>query len=226
MKRVMVVDDSTILRDQLTGLLQKFGYDTIAAGNGQEALELLDESPDVDLAIIDIVMPVMDGKELITRLRASDKHNDLPLLVLTAAENLELVTECLDAGADDFLIKPLNPRLMFQRVQGLVESTPRAYNRVPCNVLAEVSPGGGDVVSGVITELGEGGVGVILEEEMDKGDLVKITFALPAHPEPMNLGAEVVFVQDVNEGILHGLRFVIIDRESRGRIMAFVQETV
>lgn len=222
MKKVLVVDDSSILRDQLTGLLTQFGYTTLTAGNGREAMEVLERETDVDLAIVDIVMPVMDGRELIASLRASEDHRRLPILVLTAADNLELVTECLDAGADDFLIKPLNPRLMFQRVQGLVEKTPRAYNRVPCHVLAEVSPGG-RVLSGVITEIGEGGLGVVLDEEVEKGDLVKVTFTLPGHTDSLILGAEVVFIQDQADGILHGLRFVIIDRESKGLIMAFAQ---
>jgi len=225
LKTVLVVDDSGMLRNQLTGLLQKFGYGTMAAKNGLDGLEILEKNSEIDLVIADVVMPEMSGREMIKKIRASGKHRNLPLLILTSAEHLEMVTECLDAGADDFLIKPLNPRLMFQRVQNLIENTPRTYNRVPCNVFVEITPGL-EIVTGEIIEIGEGGAGIFAKEKLTKGDVVKITFTLPRQSDELDVGGEVIYVQEVPGGWTHGLRFVILDGESRGHIMKFVQDVV
>ena len=169
-KSVLVVDDSRLMRSQVEGLLQGFGYMTSSVANGREGLDYLRENKDVDLVVLDVVMPVLDGRTTIEEIRSDSRTMDLPILILTSTEHVDLVAQCLEAGGNDYLVKPVDPRLLYQRVQGLIEEHPRSHHRVQCNVVAEVSTGPEQFV-GEIQELCEAGAGLLLKVPlMEKGE--------------------------------------------------------
>jgi len=112
-KTVLVVDDDIRNVFSLSGLLEDRGFKVLTAKNGQEALIQLAEHSDIDMLLTDIMMPVMDGYELIRRVRAQKVFSSLPILALTAKAMKEDRDRCLEAGASDYLTKPIDvDRLM------------------------------------------------------------------------------------------------------------------
>ena len=107
--RIMVVDDHTLFREGLIALLGTAPDTEVVgeAGTGREALDRIDDvSPDV--VLMDIMMPDMDGYETMRRIRAIDKFRDLPILALTAKAMKGDKEKCIDAGASDYIAKPVD----------------------------------------------------------------------------------------------------------------------
>jgi two-component system, sensor histidine kinase and response regulator len=95
------------------------GYETIAAFDGEEALQgILKESP--DLLILDVMMPKMDGYEVLRRLKQDDQYRNLPVILLTAKKEIPDKLKGLDIGADDYITKPFNPQELLARVRSLI----------------------------------------------------------------------------------------------------------
>ena len=104
--RALVVDDSKPSRSILARVLRDLRFECTEATNGLEALAALSTSPRPDLVTINWHMPVMDGIELLKRLRAAPAHRDLKLLMVSTENDRDRITAALAAGADDYLAKP------------------------------------------------------------------------------------------------------------------------
>jgi len=115
-KRILIVDDDSNIRELLRFFLQRDGYQTTEAGDGMEAIKIL-ERMDVHLAIVDIMMPHVDGYALCKEIR---ELYDLPVLMLTAKGELADKEEAFAAGTDDYLVKPFEPREVLFRVKALL----------------------------------------------------------------------------------------------------------
>jgi len=107
-KKILLVDDDMRNTYALSKVLSDAGLEVVMADNGKMALEKLKEEPDVTLVIMDIMMPVMDGYEAISKIRKIKKHKDLPIIALTAKAMPEDKAKCIDAGADDYMTKPVD----------------------------------------------------------------------------------------------------------------------
>jgi CheY-like chemotaxis protein len=117
---VLVVEDDPDQRSILEVLLRSSGYEIISAGNGCEALDLLArELP--DLMVTDLMMPKMDGAELISRVRADARTRKLPILVLTVLSDSEKEYALLDVGADDYCEKTIQRKVLLKRIEKLVQ---------------------------------------------------------------------------------------------------------
>ena len=110
--RVLLVDDDVRNLLALTPLLEQWGLDVMAAGDGEEALETLATADSFDVLLMDIMMPGMDGYEVIRQLRQQPGFADLPVIALTAKASDEDRQQCLAAGANDCVVKPLNPQTL------------------------------------------------------------------------------------------------------------------
>ncbi|MCD6415272.1 MAG: response regulator [Planctomycetes bacterium] len=108
-KKVLIVDDDMRTTFALSRLLSEKGMITLKAENGERALRLLDEEEDVDLVLMDVMMPVMDGYETIERIREREEFRNLPIIALTAKAMPEDREKCLAAGANDYMPKPVDP---------------------------------------------------------------------------------------------------------------------
>lgn len=113
---VLVVDDEPSARLLVRALLEKRGFDTLEASDGLEALSVIGEHDHIALAIVDLNMPNMDGLELIWELRDRRRWTHLPVIVVTGEKDEILETQIMEEGADDYIRKPVDPRLFLARV--------------------------------------------------------------------------------------------------------------
>jgi len=116
-KKVLVVDDDMRTTFAIAHLLAEYGMKPLKAANGEKALRLLREQPDVDLVLMDIMMPVMDGYETIRQIRVLSEFRQLPIIALTAKAMPEDREKCLTAGANDYLPKPLDQGRLFSMMR-------------------------------------------------------------------------------------------------------------
>ncbi len=122
-KHVLIVDDDMRNTFALSKILKKNGLTVSMADNGQLALEKLDENPNIDLVLMDIMMPVMDGYEAMEKIREQERFQDLPIIALTAKAMPEDRSRCLEKGANDYVPKPVEVDMLLtlMRVLLLVE---------------------------------------------------------------------------------------------------------
>ena len=120
--RVLVVEDDRTLREELSRLLSRQGYAVDSADNGRDGLFVAREYP-LDAAIIDLGLPGIDGVELTRSVRAEGLG--YPILILTARDGWRSKVEGLEAGADDYLVKPFHPEELFARLRALMRRTGR-----------------------------------------------------------------------------------------------------
>jgi CheY-like chemotaxis protein len=108
-RKVLIVDDDPRNVFALTSLLESNGMEVVSAETGMEALALLRATPGVDIALMDIMMPDMDGYEAIRAIRGSAEFRDLPIVALTAKAMKGDREKCVEAGATDYIAKPADP---------------------------------------------------------------------------------------------------------------------
>jgi CheY-like chemotaxis protein len=108
-KKVLVVDDDLRNIFALTSMLERWGIEVLTAENGREALAQLESHPEIDLVLLDIMMPEMDGYETARAIRRLEPFRTLPIIALTAKAMKEDQQKCLDAGATDYVAKPVHP---------------------------------------------------------------------------------------------------------------------
>lgn len=117
MKKVLILEDEVNIRSFVVINLRRAGYDAIEAGTGAEALEKLRENPDVGVAILDIMLPDMDGFEVCRNIRATNKV--IGIIMLTArTQEMDKVTGLM-TGADDYVTKPFSPAELTARIDAL-----------------------------------------------------------------------------------------------------------
>jgi len=107
-RKVLVVDDDVRNIFALTGLLERHSMQVLSASNGREAIRTLEQTPDVSIVLMDIMMPEMDGYETMRVIRENPYHRILPMIALTAKAMKGDREKCLDAGASDYIAKPVN----------------------------------------------------------------------------------------------------------------------
>ena len=117
MKKVLILEDEVSIRSFVVINLKRAGYDVVEAGTGEEALELLKSNPDVGVAILDIMLPGIDGFEVCRIIRATDKK--IGIIMLTArSQEMDKITGLM-TGADDYMTKPFSPAELTARIDAL-----------------------------------------------------------------------------------------------------------
>ena len=118
---ILVVDDSATLRRVLIQSLEKIGFTAIVqASSGEEALEILSKNP-VDLVVLDIEMPGMNGLAVLWMMKRDPLLREIPVIVISGSDELETAATCIEAGAEDYLHKPYNPTILRARVESSLE---------------------------------------------------------------------------------------------------------
>jgi CheY-like chemotaxis protein len=118
---LLVVDDNEDNRYTLSQQLNVQGYDNITiATNGHEALSVLRSKP-FDLVLLDIMMPDLNGYEVLQHIRSSPQLRNIPVIMISAIDELDSVVRCIELGAEDYLPKPFQPTLLRARVRASLE---------------------------------------------------------------------------------------------------------
>ena len=117
---ILVVDDEAENRNLLTRVLSQEGYQYVTASNGLEALQLIKQR-DFDVILLDVMMPEMDGSQLLGHLKADAALKHIPVIIVSGFTDLERTAQCIKMGAEDYLPKPFNSTLLLARVTSCLE---------------------------------------------------------------------------------------------------------
>lgn len=117
---VLVVDDNEMNRDVLSRRLEQDGHSVVAAQNGREALEIVRQLS-IDLVMLDIMMPEVDGYETLRQIKSDETLRDIPVIMISAVDQIDSVVRCIELGADDYLTKPFEPTLLRARTRACLQ---------------------------------------------------------------------------------------------------------
>ncbi len=117
---ILVVDDNDGNRDMLARRLARQGHDVRTAAGGRDALDALARDP-IDLVLLDVMMPDLDGYAVLERMKASAATRDIPVLMISALDDMDSVVRCIQLGAEDYLSKPFEPVLLQARIGACLE---------------------------------------------------------------------------------------------------------
>lgn len=118
-KKVLIVDDSKTIRQQVSFTLSKGGFSVVEAEDGQDGITKLTANPDVAMIISDVNMPNMNGIEMVEAIKTAGKHGAVPIVMLTTEGSSELIERAKAAGAKGWLVKPFKPDQLIAAVQKL-----------------------------------------------------------------------------------------------------------
>jgi adenylate cyclase len=117
---LLVVDDEPLNREMLMRRLKRMGFTTVGAENGLVALDAINREK-FDLVLLDILMPVLDGFKTLERFKADDRLRHIPVIMLTALDEVASTVRCIEAGAEDYVPKPFNPVILRARITASLE---------------------------------------------------------------------------------------------------------
>ncbi|MBI3210702.1 MAG: response regulator [Candidatus Solibacter usitatus] len=119
-QRVLVVDDNESNRDMLSRRLERQGYRVVQASGGEQALEIAREGG-IELMLLDIMMPGMDGYQVLAAMKSGEALAAIPVIMISALDEIQSVVRCIEMGAEDYLPKPFDPVLLKARVGACIE---------------------------------------------------------------------------------------------------------
>jgi len=125
--KILIVDDMETNRELLFNMMKKLGYETMLAENGLSALSIINKVLP-DIILLDIMMPEMDGFQVLEHLKGNNKFCHIPVIVISAIDDVESIVRCIERGADDYLIKPFNATMLQARLSASLEKK-RLYDQ-------------------------------------------------------------------------------------------------
>src|SRR5207244_3499798 len=117
---VLVVEDNQITRNLLVRRLSRLGHTVGVAADGREALALV-RAREFDLVLLDILLPGLNGLQVLEQLKADEQLRHIPVIMISALDELDTVVHCIESGAEDYLTKPFNPVLLRARLDACLE---------------------------------------------------------------------------------------------------------
>ena len=124
---LLVVDDNEMNRDLLSRRLERQGYRVTVAVDGRQALEILNRE-DFNLVLLDIMLPEMNGYQVLEQLKADQSLSHIPVIITTALDEADGKAKCIELGAEDYLTKPFNPVMLKSRISDCLERHNRAQD--------------------------------------------------------------------------------------------------
>ena len=116
-KKILIVDDDVRNIFAVTSVLETHGLDVLYAENGKDGISALERNPDVDVVLMDVMMPEMDGYETMRAIRKDPNFKSLPIIAITAKALKEDREKCIVAGASDYLPKPVDPEKLIELIR-------------------------------------------------------------------------------------------------------------
>jgi two-component system response regulator ResD len=125
MAKILIVDDNEGIRKFVSVLLQRAGYETIEAQDGEAALIALTINNDIDVLLLDVMMPQLTGIDILKRLEKYRAEKEIKVCMMTAKNQSQDISECLSLGADDYIVKPIEKDNLVEKVYQLINNTPK-----------------------------------------------------------------------------------------------------
>ena len=129
---ILVVEDDKDINEVVTEYMKDAGYIVISCTSGSEAKDILLQNPSIDLFILDIMLPEINGLELLKLIRLSENHEEKPVLMLTALEDEATQLLSFDQLADDYVVKPFSPKVLVKRVEKLIRFRGKTDKKLRC----------------------------------------------------------------------------------------------
>jgi len=121
-RQILIVDDDEHALDILNRWLTREGYRTVQASGGQACLDELARGTPVDVIVLDVMMPGMDGLQVCEKIRAREAWRAIPVILLTAKDDIETRTRGMELGVSEYITKPVNKRELFDRIRAQIHS--------------------------------------------------------------------------------------------------------
>ena len=212
MKKVLVLEDEANIRSFVVINLKRAGYEAIEAETGEEALAQLKRNPDIKVALLDIMLPDMDGFEVCRRIRAGD--NNIGIIMLTArTQEMDKVTGLM-TGADDYVVKPFNPLELTARVKSHL----RRYTQLNPNSASQDKANNEITIKGMI--INKDNHKVIVDDEEIKLTPIEfdILYLLASNPGKV-FSTDEIFERVWNEKVYEANNTVMVHiRRLRGKM--------
>jgi len=119
--RILVVDDESRMRKLVKDFLTKKNFQVLEAGNGEEAMDIFYEEKDIALIILDVMMPKMDGFAVLEYMNQEQWIDDIPVIVISGEDSEEYIWRAYEAGAVDYIRRPFDMRIVYQRVFNMIK---------------------------------------------------------------------------------------------------------
>jgi len=212
-KKILLVDDDEFFIEFERSFIQRKHFEILEARNGSEALEVI-RKHNPDLVLLDLYMPGMDGLEVIARMRA-EGYLEIPVIVVSNEQSMEKIRELKEAGAGDYLTKPIDIDELVLKVNKFLNETVRSDRRLPVSIKLKYRALD-ELLSGESRDLSTTGIFVRTRKNLEVGNLVELFLysTEDADAEPIRLMGEVVRTveNDREEGA--GLKFINLRQES------------
>ena len=226
MTKVLLVDDIRLFLEIEQTLLNRPDITIFTATSGEEALAI-HERENVDVILLDLLMPGMDGEKVCQYIRADKKLKGVSIIMVTTSTSPEDIERCIKAGANDYIVKPINPTELLTKFQRYVN----VAQRWDLRILARMDVAGTDndnvgSFMGNTVNLSSSGVLVECTQNLDVGDAVSCSFSLPGNTTTITSTGEVVRTKEINHTqsriMRYGIRFLDIGEEEKNMIESFI----
>jgi CheY-like chemotaxis protein len=220
-KKVLVADSSRLFLELECGYFEKIGCITIAAASAKEALKLAkDERP--DLILLDFHLPDMKGADLTKRLKDDLSTRGIPVIMMAADPDREIENKSRDAGAFEFLKKPLKQRHLIYRTASILKISLRFDISVAVSI-TNLEGGGGIRIKGRSIDMSESGMKLECGLNIEKNAMVRVEFSMPGSPESLQFEGKVMRVEKADKDKIHyGIRFLVPEGRSREQIRDYL----
>lgn len=226
-RTILVVDCSTSMLFFLGLLLKRFEYRVVTARSGEDALRLMDESlPSVILT--DVALPTMSGVALLRQIKERRDCAALPVIMLTTEDDPGIKDTCLKLGCSAYLLKPVEPDLLYRTIQAASESVPRANIRLRTSLKVIVGDGsvlGGAARTEFATALSEGGIFISTPYPQPRNAVTPLRFTI--NDREVTVKALVLYISDHGEGPFiepgMGMKFIEISDADRAQVRHFIR---
>jgi CheY-like chemotaxis protein len=177
--KALIIDDDIRNIFALTAMLERGGLVVISAESGAEGIDLLSRTPDIDIVLMDIMMPVMDGYEAMRVIRRLPQHGDLPIIAVTAKVGAGEREHCLEAGASDYIPKPVDTSDLMQMLEAWLPPSDLSQPPPDAKPLLQLAPGIADQVGPSLPRRsGDGHVPKVLVIDDDFRNIFALTALL------------------------------------------------
>ncbi|NOZ86793.1 MAG: response regulator [Deltaproteobacteria bacterium] len=220
-KTILMADDADIVVNLGRALFNREGCEVLTATDGDDALKLSRER-NPDIVLVDLKMPGKDGFSILKELKDDPKTADIPVIVFSGSSRPEDMDKCLNAGAADYLTKPLRLEDLLKRTAKILDIPVRKHMRIPIQ-LEIFGIEGGEVFEGETRDISIGGIFIATSSALKVSSRLKLRFRLPYQTKDLEIVGKVVREVPPMPTRGYGIEFVEASKEVITAIEQFIE---